>query len=143
MSLGERIREERTRLDLTQEVFAAGCDTSKRQQIKYEKDDQSPGAAYLAGACRLGVDVVYLLTGMRSGHLDPKESALLAAYRNASEELQRAALSVLGAAAAAPQHRAGAKVSVTIRDSDVANQISTTEKVTLKGMTINMGGRRK
>ena len=141
MSLGERIKEERARLELTQEAFAVACDTNKRQQIKYEKDEQAPGAAYLAGACRAGVDVPYVLTGIRTGEVDPKESALLAAYRGASEELQRAALSVLGVAAATPTR--GGKAKVSIRENEIGQQISTGGKVRLKDFTINVGGGKK
>lgn len=142
MSLGERLREERKRLGLTQEAVADMFDTSKRQQIKYEQDVQAPGAMYLASACRIGMDVAYLLTGSRAGEVDPQESALLAAYRNASEELQRAALSVLGAKTPAPPRR-GPKAKVTIRDNEIGNLTSTTEKVKMEGITFNVGGGKK
>lgn len=63
MSLGKRLRAERQRLDLTQDALARQCGKTKRQQVKYEQDEQAPGAEYLANAHRLGVDVLYVLAG--------------------------------------------------------------------------------
>ena len=63
MSLGKRLRSERERLELTQDALARQCGKSKRQQIKYEQDEQAPGADYLAKAHKVGVDVLYVLTG--------------------------------------------------------------------------------
>lgn len=142
MSLGERIKEERIRLNMTQEGFATACETNKRQQIKYEKDEQAPGAGYLAGACRLGADVGYLLTGIPVHDISPKELTLLAAFRDASEELQVAALSVLGVRTVASK-RSSSKTNVTISDSEIGQNISTTGKVTLKNFTVGVPSRRK
>lgn len=101
MTLGQRLKEERTRLGLSQEAMAIACGTGKRQQIKYEQDAQSPGAQYLAALCLAGVDVAYVLSARHAGETSPDESVLLAAYRNASPELRRASLAVLGVAAVA------------------------------------------
>ena len=41
-SIGTRLREERVRLDLNQEDFAATAHTTKRSQYEYEKDGALP-----------------------------------------------------------------------------------------------------
>lgn len=142
MGIGLRLKEERKRLDMSQAAFAEACGSGKRQQTRYEQEEQVPGGEYLAGAVSLGVDVVYVLTGASTGAIDPKELTLLAAYRGASEELQRAALSVLGVRTAAST-RDSAKTKVTIKDSEIGQNISTTGKVKMDDFTIKMPSRRK
>lgn len=60
-----RLREERLRLGLSQAAFAAACGVQKLAQLKYEKGERAPDAAYLMGAAEAGVDVLYVLTGVR------------------------------------------------------------------------------
>lgn len=74
MSIGARLKNERLRIGLTQEAFAKLCATSKRQQIKYEKDQQAPGAHYLAAAIHVGVDVVYILTSKVTDAIESERS---------------------------------------------------------------------
>lgn len=138
MTLGVRLKEERKRLGYTQEELSALCETNKRQQIKYEKDVQAPGSGYLALACGAGLDVAYVLAGTRAGELSPQESALLAAYRNASEELQNAALALLGSRLA-KQAKPKKTAKVVIKDNQIGQQITTTGTVDLKGMSFTVG----
>lgn len=71
-SIGERLREERERLDLSQSEMALlakdlGAKGATRQsQALYEKGEQSPSAAYIAAISTSGADVLYILTGKRS-----------------------------------------------------------------------------
>lgn len=67
MSIGERLREERTRLGYNQSVFAALAATTKKSEIEYEKGATSPNAAYLAAIAAAGADVQYIVTGVRRG----------------------------------------------------------------------------
>lgn len=64
-SLGERLREERERLGLTQEEFAAFAGTTRRSQSNYEQGGRVPGAEYLMRLSEKDVDVTYLVTGRR------------------------------------------------------------------------------
>ncbi|UQY37315.1 helix-turn-helix transcriptional regulator [Pseudomonas fulva] len=64
-TIGERLREERDRLDLSQTAFAELGGVQKRAQINYEKDDRHPDAGYLAAIAAANVDVLYVLTGER------------------------------------------------------------------------------
>ena len=66
-TIGARIREERNRMALSQEAFGAIPGVTKQAQIKYEKDERHPDTLYLAAIAAAGADVLYILTGQRSG----------------------------------------------------------------------------
>lgn len=99
--IGNRLREERERLGLTQPVFAELAGAKKRTLIDWEKDVSSPTAVQLAQLAAAGADVLYILTGQRSQPVPPaqelprQEQEWLALYRNSSEEV-RAALKAAG-----------------------------------------------
>ncbi|MDH4571123.1 XRE family transcriptional regulator [Salinicola acroporae] len=63
----ERLKHERLRISLSQEEFARACGVSKRAQASYESGERSPRAEYLEAASSVGVDVQYVLTGIRAG----------------------------------------------------------------------------
>lgn len=65
MTIGERLKEERSRLSLSQTDLGAAGGVGKTTQINYEKGSGSPDARYLAAAAELGVDVLYVVTGER------------------------------------------------------------------------------
>ena len=65
--IGNRLREERERLGLTQPVFAELAGAKKRTLIDWEKDVSSPTAVQLAQLAAAGADVLYILTGQRTG----------------------------------------------------------------------------
>lgn len=94
MSIGARLKEERERLGLSQDAFAQIGGIQRRAQVRYEQDERQPDAVYLAAVAANGVDVLYLLTGQRSGTpplspLKPEEEALLDNYRNSPEDQKR------------------------------------------------------
>lgn len=60
---GARIKTERLRLAMTQEVFGAKLGVSKPTQTAYESGGRIPDLAYLNAAAEVGVDVAYILTG--------------------------------------------------------------------------------
>ena len=99
--IGNRLREERERLGLTQPVFAELAGAKKRTLIDWEKDVSSPTAVQLAQLSAAGADVLYILTGQRCQPVPPaqelprQEQEWLALYRNSSEEV-RAALKAAG-----------------------------------------------
>ena len=66
MSIGSRLREERERLKLTQPAIAEAAGTTKRTQFAYETDKTAPKGGYLARVASLGVDVGYVITGVRA-----------------------------------------------------------------------------
>lgn len=74
---------------------------SKMTQLNYEKDVRSPDAAYLAAVAERGVDVLFVVVGVRAAAADltPDETRLVEAFAAADSDAQRAALLVLEALA--------------------------------------------
>lgn len=65
-SVGERLREERDRLGLSQVDFAKKAGCSRRSQSNYELNERAPDTDYLTEIGKIGVDVAYVVTGVRS-----------------------------------------------------------------------------
>ena len=87
---GERLREERERLGLSQTDFAAIGGLKKLAQISYEQDKRSPDGGYFAAIAAAGADVQYIITGERSDKpLPQREVALLDNYRQSDERGKR------------------------------------------------------
>lgn len=66
MTIGDRLKQERDRLKLSQPAMAEAADTTKKTQIDYEKNKTTPKGRYLAKVAALGVDVGYVITGVRA-----------------------------------------------------------------------------
>ena len=91
-----RLVAERERLRLTQIELRERMGVSKASQIRYESGDSSPDADYLAELDAIGVDVMYLLTGVRrSDALSDELQNLVEAYMDADESTQQAVFGVL------------------------------------------------
>lgn len=65
-TIGDRLRAQRERLGVTQAGLAEAGGVQRRAQLNYEAGDRFPDAAYLAAVAQVGVDVLYVLTGVRS-----------------------------------------------------------------------------
>lgn len=109
----DRLREERKRLGLNQTDFAAIGGVKKETQSNYETGIRRPDSAYLEAIAAHGVDVGYLLTGIRAPavtsyvtdraptthvvaepvvrYVTPEQAALLDNYDHAEEEDKAAA----------------------------------------------------
>ncbi|HBP6664550.1 transcriptional regulator [Pseudomonas aeruginosa] len=96
MTIGERLKEERSRLKLSQTDLGAIGGVGKTTQINYEKGAGSPDGRYLAAVAQTGVDVLYVVTGVRveqaAAGLDNHEAQLLEAFRNMPKQQQDAFL---------------------------------------------------
>lgn len=83
--IGSRLREERERLGLTQRVFGDIGGVEPNAQGKYESGERTPKADYLAAVAARGVDVLYVLNGVRTpvpqGSLNAQEGRLLRCFR--------------------------------------------------------------
>jgi len=66
VSFSERLKEERLKLDLNQTDFGDLGGVTKKTQMLYEAGERSPDARYLQLVAAAGVDVQYVLTGIRS-----------------------------------------------------------------------------
>lgn len=117
-TLGDRLKEERERLGFTQAVFAELAGFSKSAQLNYESGKRAPDAVYLYSVMRMGVDLMYVLTGERQQSrttvlstgdglptLTAQENWVLGNYRAADETGRRA----LEAASAALARRSDEK----------------------------------
>ncbi|WP_371133368.1 helix-turn-helix domain-containing protein [Pseudomonas sp.] len=69
MNLGARLKAERERLGLNQTDFAAVAGASKHAQINWEKGAAAPNATALDAWEKLGLDVLYVVTGKRPSGL--------------------------------------------------------------------------
>lgn len=65
-NFGGRLKEERSRLSMSQIELATIGGVGKTTQINYEKGARNPDASYLTAVAEAGVDVLYVLTGERS-----------------------------------------------------------------------------
>lgn len=97
--IGERLRDERVRLGLTQIEIAEKLEVASKTQGLYERNARNPTTEYLQGAAKLGMDVNYIITGLRVGEpankLNAQEQALVSLYRNAKQETQAAVMGIL------------------------------------------------
>jgi len=59
--LGERLKEERVRLGLSQSAFATRLGIHRNTQIKYESGAREPDSSYLEAIGKAGVDVSYVM----------------------------------------------------------------------------------
>ena len=86
-----RLKEERERLGLSQPLFAQAAGAAKRTLADWEKGASSPTAVQLSALAKIGVDMLYVLTGQRSqpvsegANLSPRQRALLDNYEHADE----------------------------------------------------------
>ncbi|WP_290606035.1 helix-turn-helix domain-containing protein [Arsenophonus sp. ENCA] len=113
--VGDRLKSERLRLGLSQEMFAERCGVKKLTQYNYEKGERHPDTAYLIAAKAIGVDLLFLVTGERSDEAsaldvvrDEEEATLLTTFRHIPGETREVAQRTLAAMAEkkAARHRA-------------------------------------
>lgn len=92
MSLGDRLREVRKEMGLSQTELAEIGGVMRNSQGFYERGTRPPDAGYLEKIAAAGADVVYILTGFRAQAptLSPVEVDLLDNFRECEEVDQRA-----------------------------------------------------
>lgn len=101
LPIGERLREEREKLEFNQADFSAKGGCTRKTQYNYEAGERAPDGAYLAAIAAAGADVQYILTGIRSvtapsvPTLSRDEEALLDNYRNIQDTEDKSAVSKL------------------------------------------------
>lgn len=70
IEMGNRLKSERQRLGIPPTDFATACGVSRTSQFNYEAGERPPDADYLERAAQAGMDVHYVITGMRTGSSD-------------------------------------------------------------------------
>lgn len=87
---GERLSSERERLKLSQQAMSDECGVARVMLSRYERGVAEPGASALIALSGVGVDVLYVLTGVRTpqtaGSLSPEEIELLKLYKKADTQ---------------------------------------------------------
>lgn len=87
---GQRLKQERDRLGLSQAAIAERGGTKVRTYQDWERDIATVSAEFLARISAHGVDIEYVLTGRRSAEwieaLGPEARELLGDYEKASKE---------------------------------------------------------
>jgi transcriptional regulator with XRE-family HTH domain len=106
-ALGERLRAARIGRGMSQEEFARLACVSRRAQVNYESDERTPETGYLAALLANGIDVPYILTGIRSDP-DALQNWVLAARTTAeaigfTDEDRASLMNTLIAGAAEPR----------------------------------------
>ena len=74
--IGQRLRSERKRIGLDQDGFAEIGGVKRRALSNYENGARSPDAEFLSAIAVTGVDLQYILTGIRSDNLEAAMAAL-------------------------------------------------------------------
>lgn len=74
---GERLREERKRLKMNQTQLAEAGGIQRLAQLQYEAEATAPTTRYLSSIGSAGVDLAYLILGVRFGEdeLTPAQAA--------------------------------------------------------------------
>jgi len=82
-AIGARLKEERTRLGMSQTDLAALAGAVYQTQGNYESGRRTPDADYLAAVDKAGVDILYVITGRRI----PSGGTLCASPSNQRKEV--------------------------------------------------------
>jgi len=74
--LGERLKEERKRLKMSQAQLAEAGGIQRLAQLQYEAETTAPTTRYLSSIAAAGVDLSYLILGVRFGEggLTPEQA---------------------------------------------------------------------
>lgn len=108
--IGERLREERKRIGLKQKELAEFGGVQLNSQSLYENNARMPDAGYLAGIAKAGIDILYVVTGIRTpkgnDSLEEDEARLVKNYNQAGKEDKVAAQQLLSTLAKANKRAA-------------------------------------
>ena len=116
MSVADRFKSERERLALTQPRVADLTGVGKTTVINWEKGLSSPTAVQLSALAEVGLDVLYVITGQRTGgasapppprSVSEGDRILLDNFHAAPAQVQAGVKTALGAFASAGGTRRG------------------------------------
>lgn len=82
-SIGNRLREERRRVNRSQTELGDVAGITKNTQMLYESDKRLPKADYLVAVAAIGIDVLYVLTGERTKPQPVQDEAEASTYIDA------------------------------------------------------------
>ena len=103
MQMGERLKEERERLNFSQVQFAELVGATRKTLFNWETGVAAPNANVLAAWAAHGMDVLYVVTGQRSQPVPPQallpegDRILLDNFHAAPPQVQTGIETTLGA----------------------------------------------
>lgn len=97
--IGERLKEERKRIKITQEELSACLKLTSRTWGSYERGQSTPDAWILSELEKKGIDIYYVITGKKLpiAFDNPDEEKIIKQYRSADEEIKFAISSIFDA----------------------------------------------
>lgn len=87
--IGDRLREERKKLDLSQREFSKLAGVTAQAQFKYEHNKILPRANYFVNINSIGIDVNYVLLGVKGELVRNEEERKLLHLFRTSKDLQK------------------------------------------------------
>ncbi|MDN0075615.1 helix-turn-helix transcriptional regulator [Crenobacter sp. SG2303] len=94
MSISDRLREERMRLNLNQTETAKACNVGFSTYQGYERGERFPNAEALELLYHAGFDVLYVVAGVRNtAELSNEENTLLAVLKSVDARARKAIVS--------------------------------------------------
>lgn len=94
ITLGQKIRQKREELKMSQEVLADLIGTSQNQVSRYERDENKPTSSVLSNIADALQTTPDWLLGRMEGDLTPEEAILLDAYRSKEPYLKSRLLEI-------------------------------------------------
>lgn len=89
-TIGDRLKNERERLGLSQTQLGAIGGVQKQSQLKYENGATYPNANYLNEVAKVGIDILYVVLGTRANTtINEEEQLLLHKFRNADPAVRQ------------------------------------------------------
>ncbi|MCR1838319.1 MULTISPECIES: helix-turn-helix domain-containing protein [Rodentibacter] len=89
-TIGNRLKNERERLGLSQTQLGAIGGVQKQSQLKYENGATYPNANYLNEVSKVGIDILYVVLGTRANTtINEEEQLLLHKFRNADPAVRK------------------------------------------------------
>ncbi|OOF80857.1 hypothetical protein BKG92_10130 [Rodentibacter ratti] len=88
-NIGNRLREERKKLKFSQKDFSKLAGVTVQAQFKYEHNRVLPRANYFVNISSLGIDVNYVLFGIKGELVRNEEERRLLHLFRTSKDLQR------------------------------------------------------
>lgn len=89
-TIGDRLKNERERLRLTQEQLGAIGGVKRLAQANYENGKRQPDTTYLAEVAKVGIDILYVVLGTKANTvINEEELLLLHKYRNAEPAVRK------------------------------------------------------
>ncbi|EAN5160555.1 helix-turn-helix transcriptional regulator [Salmonella enterica] len=100
MQIFDRLRNERERLGLSQTAMSKVCNVAFRTYCDYEAGKSEPKASTLASLAEFGVDILFVLSGVKTPKIDgisEDEQEIVKMYREAPLAVKAAVLGALTA----------------------------------------------